>query len=277
MSTNDLTMLDTFTTAYTDNTPQGDGLLRINWYNGDPKQRTPGAFFVSHKSLEAMGVEAPGAPWKEATRTFSTGTTDEGYEASALKFMAIGVRQQDVVLDGEGRVVEWLEGRTAKEARPDGWSVVVELLCIAQGFQHGPVVWRSKRVKTSMAMVASILPTYRKELLDEVKKARKNPKIPAWAFWLPIRGAVDAKGAPVYEKTAGAMVTPPTLVLPAGDAVEVAKSLFVGGELLSYGEQMRGEWDTWLTTKPGDARAQAVEAPHNNGVQEMEPDSALPF
>lgn len=275
MSTNDLSTLDTFATQYTDNAPQGDGLLRINWYNGDPKLKTPGAFFVAQKSLDALGIEAPGAPWKPVTRTFSTGNSEDGYEAPALKLMTIGARQQDCTIDTDGNLT-WLEGRTDKNARPNGWSVFAELLCVAQGFGHGPVVWRSKRVKTSMGMLVGILGTYRRELLDEVKKARKNPKIPAWAFWLPIRGAVDAKGAPVYEKTQGAPVTPPTLVLPDGDALERAKALFVGGELLSYGEAIRGEYDAWLSTRPGDARAAAPAEVHN-GVQEMEPDSALPF
>lgn len=270
----DLASLDTFATAYTDNAPQGDGLLRINWYNGDPKQRTPGAFFVPQKSLDALGVEAPSAPWKATTRTFSTGNSEDGYEAPALKLMAIGVRQQDCCIDAEGNIT-WLETRTDKTNRPSGWSVFVEMLCIAQGFQHGPVVWRSKRVKTSMAMVASILPTYRREMLDEVKKAKRNPKIPAWAFWLPIRGAVDPKGAPVYEKTQGAPVTPPTLVLPQLAGEELWKALYVGGELLAYGEQVRGEYDAWLTTRPGDARSAPVDV--NNGVKTIEDDSGLPF
>lgn len=274
MTTNDLEMLDTFTTAYTDNTPTGDGLLRINWYNGDPKQRTPGAFFVSSRKLEALGLEAPTAPWKETERTFSSGKSEQGYEAPALKLMAIGTRQQDCIVSGDDGSLTWLDGRTDKNSRPQGWSVYVELLCVAQGFSHGPVVWSSKRVKTSMGILVGVLGTYRRELLDEVKKARKNPKIPAWAFWLPVRGAVDAKNTPIYEKTAGAVVTPPTLVLPAGEVGEVAKSLFVGGELLAYGEQVRGEWDAWLRTRPGDARVQAP-AEVNTGAQAT--DDTLPF
>lgn len=274
MTTNDLNALDNFATQYTDNAPSGDGLLRINWYNGDPKQRTPGAFFVPQKSLDALGLEAPGAPWKPVTRTFSTGNSEDGYEATALKLMAIGVRQQDCTIDTEGNIT-WLEGRTDKAHRPNGWSVFAELLCVVQGFQHGPVVWRSKRVKTSMGMLVGILGTYRRELLDEVKKARKNPKIPAWAFWLPVRAALDPKGAPVYEKTQGSPVTPPTLVLPDGDVMARATALFVGADLLTYGEELRGQFDTWLVTKPGDAAPVATET--NNGVQEMEPDTALPF
>lgn len=274
MSTNDLGALDTFTTAYTEQQQGGDGLLRINWYNGEPKMKTPGMFFVESAKLEAMGLEAPGAPWKPETRTFEDGTSKDGYAAPALKLMAIGARQQDIII-GDDNSLTWLDGRTEKGKRPERWSVFVELLCVAQGFQHGPVVWSSRRIKSSMGILIGVLGTYRKELLDEVKKARRNPKIPAWAFWLPVRGAVDAKGAPIYEQTKGKPVTPPTLVLPHADPMENAKALFVGGEMLAYGEQVRGEWDAWLSTRPGDARQAA--APVDNGVQEMEPDHALPF
>ena len=40
--THDINDLNTFATAYQDNAPQGDGLCRINWLNGDPGSRTPG-------------------------------------------------------------------------------------------------------------------------------------------------------------------------------------------------------------------------------------------
>jgi hypothetical protein len=276
MSTNDISMLDTFTTAYNEPAQGGDGLLRIHWYNGEPKMKTPGAFFVEAGKLEALGIEAPGAPWKPETRTFEDGGSKDGYGTPALKVMAIGARQQDIIIGDDGALT-WLEGRTEKGNRPEKWSIFVEMLCVVQGFQHGPVVWSSRRIKSSMGILAGVLGAYRRELLDEVKKARRNPKIPAWAFWLPVRGAVDAKGAVIYEQTKGKPVTPPTLVLPDGDAMARASALFVGSELLSYGEAIRGEYDTWLNTKPGDARVAAPAEPAHNSVQEMEPDHALPF
>lgn len=261
MTTNDFATLDTFATQYNEPTQGGDGLLRIHWYNGEPKLKTPGAFFVEESRLEALGLAAPTAPWKPETRTFEDGTTKSGYGVSAVKLMAIGLRQQDIVI-GEDNSITWLETRPQKQQRPDKWSIYVEMLCVVKGFDHGPVVWASRRIKSSMGILAGVLGAYRREILDEVRKAKKNPKIPAWAFWLPVRGAVDAKNAPVYEQTKGKPVTPPIFVRPEGEVMDVAKSLFVGSELLAYGEALRGQYDTWLATRPGDARtAQPVAAP----------------
>ena len=262
MTTFDINDLASFTSAYTDNAPVGDGLARIHWHNGDPGARTPGSFFLTRRNAENNGVTVNGSPWREITRTFRSGESEDGYEARALKIAVLGVRQHDVVIDPEG--VMTYVGRTPRgAARPAGWSLYVEILCMAQGLNQ-PVVWASKRIKTSMAMV-TMLRAYRFELLDQVKQEKRNPNVPSWAFWLPIRGEVDAKRQPVYERTKGAPVTPPKLILPEGDALTMARNLYVGKQLLEIGEELRNEYDGWLKATPADAAPPA--APSHNTPQ----------
>lgn len=275
MTDQELNTLSTFETGYTDSTPTGDGLLRINWYNGDPKLKTPGAFFVSQKRLDAAGIDAPDAPWQPVSRTFNDGSTDDGYGLAKARLQILGIRRQDCALDADGRITQWLNGLTRKEDRPFGWSIFVEVLLHTPGFPM-PVVWSSKRVKTSMAIVANIARDFKQHILEPARKHYNNPKIPGYAFWALIKGAVDAKGAPIYEKTQGAPVTPPTLIVPDKEGVELFKALFVGNDLLQWGEEQRGIYDDWLRTLPGDART--VEAAHDepkNPVLPIEDDDSL--
>jgi len=188
--THDINDLNTFATAYQDNAPQGDGLCRINWLNGDPGSRTPGAFFVTRRRIEDHGITVEGSPWREIDRTFRSGSSESGYEARALKLAVLGVRQHDVIVDTEG-VMTYIPRPPRGAPKPNGWSLYVEVLVMAQGLDT-PVVWSSKRIKTTMGLV-SMLREYRTALLEPFRRERKNPGVPSWAFWLPVRGEVDAK------------------------------------------------------------------------------------
>jgi len=267
MTTFDINDLASFSSAYSDNAPVGDGLARIHWHNGDPGAKTPGAFFLTKRNAENNSVTVHGSPWREITRQFRSGSSEDGYEARALKIAVLGVRQHDVTIDSDG--VMTYVGRTPRgAARPAGWSLYVEILCMAQGLDQ-PVVWASKRIKTSMAMT-TLLRAYRLELLEPIRQEKRNPNVPSWAFWLPIRGEVDAKRQPVYEKTKGAPVTPPKLILPDGDALTMARALYVGKQLLEVGEELRKEYDTWLNQTPADA---APATPSHNTPQPIDDDN----
>ena len=154
--------------------------------------------------------------------------------------------------------------------RADALARRVEVLVMAQGLDT-PVVWSSKRIKTSMGLV-SMLREYRTALLEPFRRERKNPGVPSWAFWLPVRGEVDARKQPVYEKTKGSPVTPPKLILPDGDVATMARALYVGKALLERGEALRAQYDAWLRETP----AAPAAAPTPTPVSEDDP-YAEPF
>jgi hypothetical protein len=242
--------LSTFATAYDDAMGLSDGSLRINWYNGAPMMRTPGAFFVSTRRLEGLGIDGLGAPWRKVDRVFASGDAEEGWETQALKVAPIGIRTQDVVIKPDGGL-EFLSGRVSKEGRPAGWSIYTELLCMIEGFD-GPVKWSAKRIKTSMAIINGFR-LYRKEVLDEARRARKNPRIPSWAFWVLIKSEVDGKGKPVYQDTTegGPKVTPPQWGWPSGTTEDRVSAMYVGKRLLHKGEELRSEFNAFFTTSIG--------------------------
>jgi hypothetical protein len=242
-----LSDLDTFSTQYDDTFSTGDGSLRINWYNGTPMLRTPGAFFVSQRRLEQVGADSLDNPWKKVTRVFASGEEEDGWETAKLKLAPIGIRTQDVNIKPDG-VLEFLTGRFSRENRPSGWSVYTELLCMVEGWD-GPVKWSAKRIKTSMAIINGWR-AYRKEILDEARRTRKNPRIPAWAFWATVASAVDAKGKPIYEDTSenGPKVTPPVWQWPLGSTEERISAMYVGKTMLNRGEALRSEFNMFFTT-----------------------------
>ena len=242
-----LSDLDTFSTQYDDNFSTGDGSLRINWYNGAPMMRTPGAFFVAQRRLEQVGTDTLGSPWKKVTRVFASGEEEDGWETTKLKIAPIGIRTQDVNVKTDG-VLEFLQGRFSREMRPAGWSIYTELMCMIEGWD-GPVKWSAKRIKTSMAIINGWR-AFRKEILDEARRSRKNPRIPAWAFWVTVASALDSKGKPVYEDTSetGPKVTPPVWQWPVGTTEERIAAMYVGKTLLDRGETLRSDFNTFFTT-----------------------------
>ena len=53
--------------------------------------------------------------------------------------------------------------------------------------------------------------------------------------------------------------------LPEGDALTMARGLYVGKQLLEIGEELRKEYDGWLKATPADAAPPA--APSHNTPQ----------
>lgn len=260
---------------------RGDGLTRVYWMNGEPRDKTPGRFWVAQNRIVDQGIEL-GEPWKVQSHTFRGGDTNDLYFASALYLAPICWKQQNYKGDGQGGVAEWIEGRKFSKLEA-GESIAYEMLCLMQGFGSQPVVLSTKGTKTSMAFAAKILPDFKK-LRDAVKKARSGAVVPPWWFWLAIRSERDAKGGIVYEKTKGTQVTPPIWVMPENlEDREVWTKLYVGNELAAIGQQVYSEIGKEWAQRPisdgyaprEDAAAVGVE--NRNVPKPIESDDDMPF
>jgi hypothetical protein len=255
-----------------------DGYARIYWMNGTPRDKTPGRFWAFPDWLVDAGVSF-GAPWKQADHTFSDGNSKPIVAASALHVAPICWRQQNFLKDDSGGVASWLPlGKRGKFGPDEG--VCLEMLCLVEGLSE-PVVLSAKSIKTAMAWLATILPEYRK-LRDAVKQSRGGKAVPPWWFWLAIRSAIDPQTKqPIYEKTIGTMVTPPTWVLP-GDLAsrETWKAMYVGNDMADIGEAAYAAARDWARQAIGDSRqpAETAAAPAGRNVpQPIEDDGDMPF
>lgn len=254
-----------------------DGYARIYWMNGAPRDKTPGRFWAFPDWLDEAGVTVD-KPWKTVDHTFSDGNTKAIVATSALNIAPICWRQQNFIKDDNGNVAEWLPMGKRGKFGPDE-SVCFEMLCFAEGVSD-PVVFSAKGIKTAMAWLARILPDYRK-MREAVKQSRGGKVVPPWWFWLRVRSAIDATTKqPTYEKTVGAMVTPP-LWIPQGDITsrETWKAMYVGNDLADVGEVTYQNAVTWAQQAIGDSRQLAeTPAPTGHNVpQPIEDDSGLPW
>lgn len=273
--------------TYADETT-GDGLLRMQWRNGEPKLKTAGRFFVDK---ERLGDRAIAEPWTEATEVFESGAEVEAYIAPRLRVAIIGVRQQPFSWEGpqDSRRKVW------HEKWIEGGSMQVEALCFVQGLADhtavDPVVWTSSTIKTSFAIIGSKAPSINVTLRALLKAAKvfSGKDMPLWSFWLPIAGQVDAKGKPDYVPTKGKAVTPPYAFVPTGELTrDHLNKLYVGRELLEHGANLRAVWAEWLKERrynddtPNSAQASAANAaPGGRNVpqpiEETGDDHGLPF
>jgi hypothetical protein len=226
-----------------DNYDQGPS--RIGWRNGDRKARTPGKFYTSANQY----TTEPTDPWQSSDMY----TDEEGYETSLLRVAIIGVRAQWFRMDGDTRI--WLQGYE------QGARKFTEILCFAEGIDE-PVVWSAKGL-TGMAITnkGGIIPTYSNGLLREAKRLAGRKDLPLWSFWLPIATKIDNRGQVVYESTGygNNVVTPPALHLPHDDHATNIEVLYVGNELVKWGDELRAEYGTWLTMQRGNTSHQTEE------------------
>ena len=265
-----------------DDEPQiGDGLPRIHWMNGDRKAGTPGYFWTEARQFD----DPPGEPWTAKTIAHDSGGTTEAYVTEKLRIAVISWRTQAILdeRDAGGKNVRTYYPR-ANMIKGSRESVYVEVMCFVEGMEN-PVVWSSPSIKTSMAIIASggILDTARRQLHDVAAKPSVwGMKLNRWAFWLPIKTAieVDAKGKPVifYETTKGKPVTPPKVYIPKDDPL----SLYVGDDAYSAGYEVYLQFPGWSKERrSGDESPPAVEpaAPSRNVPQpiEEEEEEALAF
>lgn len=245
---------------YADDDRQGDGLIRLQWRQGDVKQSTPGYFFLDKKATPE-GFAPSGKAWQPCKEYFeTTNTRAEGWKAEALPVAIICARAQPYV---RGEVKTWLEV-WPKGASDGTIAMHCDVLMVADGLQDlGPVVWATGGSTTAFTVIGrpnpkrdpqgGILHRIREEVLDAADKAakvayRKKKKL-YWLFWVTIASQRDAKGDVVFTPTKGKTVTKPVPILPSPVDVKWLKANFVGSEMATYGEEQRRNYDEWRLTK----------------------------
>jgi hypothetical protein len=256
----------------------GDGLIRIQWRNGEARTKTGGYFFVAS---ERLGDFVPSAPWEPYTDTFNDGTEAEGYKADALQIAVIAARQQPFIRKDTGKV--WLEKYAKGE---QGASLQVDVLCIAEGLEElGAIVWGSATVKTSFAIVGrpdGILHRIKSDILKPASDLAKRDMRP-WCFWAPISTELDGKGKVVYTATQGKPVTRPVLALPPTVDKTWLQAQFTGKQMATFGENLREDYDEWVKERRTNEAPQPTEQPptkngngHRNAPVELTEED-IPF
>lgn len=249
---------------------QGDGLTRIQWRNGAPQLRTAGRFFVPADRLPDGLI--PGEPWQPTTEVFESGDEVEGYAAEELPLLILCVRSQPFYKDAADAVVwldRWERGRERQ-------SMSAEVLCIARGLEDlGPVVWSSRTVKTSFAIISrgdkgnppGIVHAALNSIVKPASKAAGRA-LDLYCFWLTVGSEKDGKGKVVYTEAGSRKVTRPVLRLPAEPTLEYARSLwagtaYIGGTLAPLREQYEGWRQERRTNDESDAQPQGRPAGRN--------------
>lgn len=261
---------------------QGDGLIRIQWRNGAPQLRTGGRFFVPSDRLPDGFV--PGAPWQEAVEVFESGDEVAGYTAEELPLLVLCARSQPFRTTGEGRdrVTTWLD---AWERGGERQSMSAEVLCIARGLEDlGPVVWSSRTVKTSFAIISrgdkanppGILHTAMSEIVRPASKAA-GQNLDLYCFWLTVGTERDGKGKPVYTEAGSRKVTRPVLRLPAPLSLEAIRDLWAGTPYIrDVLAPLRAQYEPWRQERRTNSAGEEP-PPARNAPQPIEADGDLPF
>lgn len=276
--------------SYQDDERQGDGLIRIQWRQGDVKQGTPGYFYLSQRDVPE-GFTPAGDHWSSCQEYFEqTDTRDQGWKAERLPVAVICARAQPY---RRGDVKEWLE-TWPKGGDSADIAMHSDVLLVADGLQDlGPVVWSTNATTTAFAVIGrpdpkkdpagGILHQIREQVLGAADKAakvayRKQKKL-YWLFWVTIGSQRDGKGAVVFTKTKAKAVTKPVPLLPAAVDVAWLKANYVGAEMANYGNEMRRMYEDWRATKMTNDAPRPVQAATagRNVPQPIESDEDLPF
>jgi hypothetical protein len=252
--------------------PLPEELPRFHWYHGTRQGRTAGHFFVK---ASAVGAE-PGAPWEPFTNAYD----EPGYKAEQLKIAVVAMREQWFI-PGEtpGATATYISGYQP------GAKSNIEILCFVEGFDDLMVLSASGKFKAGALKQA--LRQYSTGLLRQAQTIAGKALHP-WTFWIPLGGARDSKGNPVYEETQGAngskgaMVTPPMLLTPLD-----MDALYVGPDMLKRGEaesQARSDWAQQRRLPQNTVEGEVVTprqlpagAVSRNVPQPIEDDASLPF
>lgn len=258
--------------TYSDET-HGDGLVRIQWRNGEARSKTGGYFFVA---ADRLGDFTPAAPWEPFTDTFDDGSESDGYKAEQLHLAIIGVRQQPFIRKDSTKI--WLEKYAKGE---QGASLQVDVLCVAEGLEDlGVVVWGSATVKTGFAIVGrpdGIIHRIHNEILKPASALAKKDMRP-WCFWATIGTERDAKNKVIYTPTLGKPVTRPVLLLPVEITKEWLGEQYTGRSMVEFGEQIRASYDDWMKERRTNDAPPAQPTNGKNVPQPIdENDPALPF
>lgn len=275
---------------YQDDDRVGDGLIRLQWRQGDVKQSTPGFFYLSKKDAPE-GFVPTGKAWQACKEFFeSTNTREDGWKAEALPVAIICARAQPYVRPPQNSQLpkQWLDV-WPKNSSDGSIAMHCDVLLVADGLQDlGVVAWSTGGSTTAFAIIGQadprkdpqggILHRIREEVLDTADKAaqfayRKKKKL-YWLFWITIAGQRDAKGEIVFTPTKGKTITRPVPMLPVAVDTAWLKANFVGTEMAMFGEEMRRAYDDWrLTKRTNDAQATKA----NNGRNVPQPITADEF
>lgn len=245
---------------YQDDESLSDGLIRIQWRQGDIKQGTPGYFYLSRRDVPEDFAPS-GDHWKPCKEYFEqTNSRDEGWKAEVLPVAIICARAQPYQR-GETKI--WLD-TWPKGGASDQIAMHADALLIADGLQDlGPVVWSTNSTTTAFSIIGrpdpkkdpqgGILHRIREEVLGAADKAskaqfRKAKKL-YWLFWVHLASARDAKGEVIFTPTKAKAVTKPVPILPEQVDVPWLKANFAGGEMAEYGENLRRQYDEWRQTR----------------------------
>lgn len=264
-----------------DDERQGDGLIRMQWRNGEQRSKTGGYFFVPAERLNGF---QPAAPWGAFTDTFNNGTEVEGFKAETLRIAIVGVRQQPFIKDSDGRKTWLPKGKYAKDE--PGAGLQVDVLCVAEGLEDlGVVCWASSTIKTSFAIVSrgdktgagvGILHRIKAEIVKPAEQIAKRELRP-WCFWAEITTERDAQGKVVYTPTKGKAVTRPVLKLPATIDKAYLISIATGKDMAAWGESTRAEYDAWFKEERTNDVAPATAQPSGKNVPQEVTDADLLF
>lgn len=269
-------------TTYADETTQGDGLIRIQWRHGDPKQNTGGYFFLA-KSATPEDFTPTGDLWKEHSEYFEQSRTrEDGWKAEQLPMCIICARAQPYIRGD--KVKTWLD-KWPKDT--PNVAMHVDVLLVAEGLEDlGPVCWSTNGTKTAFAIIGradakrgypgGILDRVRSEVLAPMGKiVGKDISKQYWLFWITVGTERNDKGI-VYTETPGKLVTLPVPDLPAVVDKDWLKKQYAGKAMIDYGETMRGQYDDWKTKRfTNDGPATAPNG--KNTPQPVETDEDLPY
>ena len=215
----------------------GEMFPRIWWYNGSKQAGTNGFFYTSVREFPNGLTD----PWQEVEKY----DDETGYMATALRVAIVRKRVQAY---SESRIGNDVTKTWHPHYKPNhGMKLYTELLCLVNGMDT-PVVWICKGMtgKEVTAKNGGIISLHHDAVIELAKPTWKAGIVPSWAFWIPIKAPLNAKGKPEYVDTGyGSFVTPPKLDLPSTVTRDTLKDLYVGRELLDFGLNLYHDSAAW--------------------------------
>lgn len=256
---------------YASDSGEGDGLVRIQWRNGEQRLKTGGYFF-----FDRLNGFVPGEPWEPYTDTFNDGSEVEGYKTDTLRMAVLCVRSQPFIWSAPngtpGRYKIW-QPRWQRGASDQGMQV--EVLAVVAGFGDEPVVWTSATIKTSFAIVGrggkgekpGIIASIREYMVKPAEQAG-GVKLDTYCFWAVVETERDDKNRIVYTPTQGKAVTRPVVLLPHEVELPWLREQFCGkkyiAEVLVPLREQYEEWRNERRTNDAEPEPDAAPAQSRN-------------
>lgn len=237
-------------------TPSGDGLPRIWYFNGvDAKTvRTNGEFYTKFDA---------GDGWKSSNRF----QDEEGFSTAALFWAPVVYREQWFTVDPETKRTIWLA-----HYQP-GARKYSEQIGFARGIDGASVLVSKGMTSRAIYGKGGIIDTFTSTVGLFARKAGKLT-LPSWALYIPMVPPTDKKGNPVYTKLdQGSIVTTPVCDARYTEKVthETIDALYVGPELLALGAEMVIQYKQWAVERRGGHDAQPLPTHLRPDTDESDP------